>query len=292
MVQVLALGDRENVVLTVPINAKECEGNVDITFRLTGVPTNQPTMDIYYGQNCQNSVNRLGSGSTPTTCTFVRNIEIRGASGLLEFDVSVQELDCAAGSTADRQVFFLPVSTTQGGDEVAVFGEQIMKIDTQPPNPPTEVMGGVGEATVPVTWTFTGTDVNEFFVYWDPNDTDCTSALLVPGQPLDSTGLGLGRVKASASARRTSISDALEVGQQASVAVVAVDLAGNESVLSNVDCIEGVSTTSWLELHRAQGGRTGDTCSVTPWNVRHAATPLMWLSVIALLIARARRRPL
>lgn len=283
---VRAFGDRTGNALNLPLGGSECEENVDITFRLENVPTDQPVLDIYWGTDCNLGTNR--TNTTTENCFKIASQSINGNTGQVMVDISAVALECE-DETATRTLFFLAVASEGAGGDVLPYGKLDFKIDTQPPSPPTAVSGGMGESTIPVEWESTASDVNEFIVYWDPADTDCSSELLVPGEPVDATNLSK-KGDISTGARTTTISGAVAVGESTTVGVVAVDAAGNESVLSNVDCIVGINTVGWPELHAAQGGKLGDTCSVASMTRGHAMTLSMWAMLVLLVGLRAARR--
>lgn len=76
----------------------------------------------------------------------------------------------------------------------------------------------------------------------------------------------------------------------ASIAVSAVDLAGNQGPLSNVACVKIVPTTGFLDLYRANGGtaQTGCPCSAMGPVQAEEAWPV-GLAVLALGLSRRKR---
>jgi hypothetical protein len=130
--------------------------------------------------------------------------------------------------------------------------------------------------------------VNEFIVYWDPADTTCSSDLLVAGEPVDPSSLNM-KDGISKGAKSTTVDNAVGVGESAAVGVVAVDPAGNESVLSNTACLTGVPTNGFWDEYMASGGMAKSGCSVTRLSRTHVAQwLLMGLALFALWV-RARK---
>jgi hypothetical protein len=78
--------------------------------------------------------------------------------------------------------------------------------------------------------------------------------------------------------------------KMASIAVSAVDLAGNQGPLSNVACIMVVPTTGFLDRYHANGGtaQTGCPCSAMGPAQLQDAWPV-GISLIALGLSRRKR---
>lgn len=276
---------RNDTRLTTPLNIRECTEDVEITVRLSAIPT-AAVLDVYYGVDCQISTNRL-STSTTKQCEPVTSVAITNAGGFQDVTFNISNLKCTETST--RKLFFLPVASEGAGGDITNGVTLDVMIDATAPSAPTSVEGGEGESAIPVSWMFTGTDVNEFIVYWDDDDTTCASMKLMAGDE-DLEDLGLRSKTVNQSTRDTLLSNAVDVGQSATVGIVAVDLAGNASPLSATACITGVPTTGWLDLHEAQGGKTGNTCSVAVMNRAHGSMFVLWAMLMAVLGLRATRR--
>ncbi|MFT3922712.1 MAG: hypothetical protein QM778_09275 [Myxococcales bacterium] len=139
----------------------------------------------------------------------------------------------------------------------------------------TSVKGGRGETQVTVSWNMASgaNSLTNYHVYFDTSaplpsgSGPCTSSLLVQGQnlPLDTTGL-----KSEPPTKGTSItvnpdSLNLDFNQRVATAVVSVDAAGNESEVSNVVCVERVSTTGFWDACNMNGNCKDDfnSCSLS-----------------------------
>lgn len=145
--------------------------------------------------------------------------------------------------------------------------------DFTPLDPVTSVRGGRGETTVTVSWDMaTGADMlTNYTVYFDRNakaasDGECASSILVQGQnlPFDTAGLD-GRTGKGTSLSTNPEDLGLAVNQKLPAAVVSLDAAGNTSLISNVVCVERVSTTGfWDACDKNENCKDGfDQCSLS-----------------------------
>ncbi|MFI5308492.1 MAG: hypothetical protein ACHQ53_14130, partial [Polyangiales bacterium] len=84
----------------------------------------------------------------------------------------------------------------------------------------------------------------------------------------------------------------LQHAQTATIAVAAIDLAGNQGPLSNLACVKIVNTTGFLDSYRAHGGtaQSGCPCSAMgPVQVENA-WPVVLATSVLVLSGRRRRR--
>jgi hypothetical protein len=292
-VEILEFGDRSSVsVSSQPLSIDECEADIGITFRISGLPTTEPVLAVYSGTNCQTANARLGTNGSSMTCEEVTHMDVTNASSSrVEITINATLLGCEGEVFEDLTLFFMRLPSATSGEDATAWGVIEIPIDTKAPPAPTEVSDdGEGESAIPVDWTFEGTDVNRFYVCWDPASEGCASSVLVAGADVDPSNPAIECDTATASQRSTTLSGAAAIGQEVAVAVIAEDLAKNRSVLSNIGCVTGVETTGWLDLHKAQGGETGNTCSVAAMNRGHLWTLAVWAMLIAVLALRATRR--
>jgi hypothetical protein len=126
-------------------------------------------------------------------------------------------------------------------------------MDALPPGVPSGVVGGSGDTQIKVDWaTPDGENVQAYNVYVDPAATDCQSELLIAGEavPADISGLKLTEVNGNASSAVINGSAAgMEYEAKAAVAVVARDIAGNQSAVSNVSCITRTQTFGYWQQY-------------------------------------------
>jgi len=289
-----SFGDRRSDEFTLPIGADDCAENIELTFTVSGLTTAN-TLAVFYGSTCETGANRTGGGSTAQTCFPVVDDDYL-ALGTQDITLTAQDLDCDESEELDvsRNLFFLSLPSATDATDVSTGNilafTPAIEVDTKRPSPPTGVAGDSGEVAIPIRWSLPTDTLRELIVYIDTEvGENCVSTMMTAGEEVDPNGLDV-EDGLSPTSTGLTLRNAVEVGSKAAVGVVAVDLAGNVSVLSNIACIEGVPTTSWLDLHKAQGGKTGDTCSAAPMTTRTLATPFLWLGAIGFLWLRARRR--
>jgi hypothetical protein len=131
-------------------------------------------------------------------------------------------------------------------------------------------------------------------------EPECTSSLLTPGQALDVNKLpkGLGHKEAVGNVESFTLSGSEINSARAAVAILAQDLAGNWSVLSNVTCVNVVDTTGFWDEYKVNGGdaEAGCACSLPgsrAAGTRHAASGLLAaLALLGIAVVRARRKRL
>jgi hypothetical protein len=128
-------------------------------------------------------------------------------------------------------------------------------------------------------------------------DPSCISTLMKAGDTIDVDHLpkGLHMKPAVGDVESFELSGDLINSPRAAVAVVAQDLAGNVSVLSNVTCVNVVDTTGFWDDYKVNGGEAeaGCACSLpgTRASGRHARGGLLaTFALLGLAVARARRK--
>jgi MYXO-CTERM domain-containing protein len=120
---------------------------------------------------------------------------------------------------------------------------------------------------------------------------ECGSTKLVPGMPFDVGALppGIKRKRVEGDVTSATLSGSEVGGDRAAVSVIAEDLAGNHSVLSDFGCVRVVPTVGFWDEYKDGGGaaEAGCACSVPS----ASRSPLSALPVVlALLLLRVRRK--
>jgi hypothetical protein len=121
---------------------------------------------------------------------------------------------------------------------------------------------------------------------------DCPSSVLFGGgDPTELPSSVRKKTLDEPNATGTNLSPTQIGSRHAAVAVVAVDLAGNESVISNVECVNVVETTGFWDRYTTNGGEAESGCPCSAMGAAQArdAWPVA-LAVIALAWSARRRR--
>jgi MYXO-CTERM domain-containing protein len=130
------------------------------------------------------------------------------------------------------------------------------------------------------------------------SDSSCLSSVLMAGQEIDIDKLpaGIHRKQAVGDVESADLSGSDINSSRAAVAVVAQDLAGNWSVLSNIACVNVVDTSGFWDEYKVDGGdaEPGCACSLPgsgASETRHIASGLLaTLALLGLAIVRVRRK--
>ncbi len=283
-----------------------CERNATLTFRIRGLATGFNTsryLEFWIGESCANSNAR--DGEENDDCQRIGDVERTGTRDYEDVEISMDAL-CLENSQGQVEIYFLPVDTTNTSESIDVYGMFRINIDIDPPTTPSGLSGGSGETEIPIEWSSGGANISRHFLIWDrrpidvseldggaeaAGDLECVSASLLPGEEIDFDNLGPSiKVKTieGAGVRATVSGDELGA-QQVAMAVVAEDLAGNVSKLSNIACVKVVPTDGFWDEVAAQGGdyESGCACSVPGARTNPlAALPV----VVALAFLRIRRK--
>lgn len=254
-----------------PLGVEECTPPAaTLTFEVDNIPSDKGRIDIYYGSEC-NAMDR--DDTTTPRCTFVQDVEATSQQDL--------EVKIDAGKLCDKEdptLWFLAVNSSQVGEDVGQgYDDILVPIDLSAPAAPDNVEGGAGEKAIPVSWDIGTGDPEKFVVYIDDQassgggDTDggtssdgkCSSSRLAAGTAAKDIPKGV-RTKTIDEGTATGIDlDSGDIrGKLAAVGVVAVDQAGNESVLSEIACVEVVPTEGFWERYEKEGGNADEGCSV------------------------------
>jgi hypothetical protein len=261
------------------ISGAECTANVSIPFELTNLPFAPGTTQVLSvwraaaSGMCQNSMQRRPSAMGAPPCVEVHNQPATGM--IMTLSIPVQTLfgtaACAGGTNTEQTFWFMVVSTA--GDnttEVAASHYGTVAITVDPVAPAAPMLDGdaAGDATITVTWTNpAGTEpLFGANIYVDSAGCDAS------GRPISTTLRG-GEPRPSGTAPRVvaegqTVSSAtlstsglgLDYGQYAAVAVTLVDRARNESVLSNVICVQRVRVQGFWDAYCAERGLSPSEC--------------------------------
>jgi MYXO-CTERM domain-containing protein len=305
-------GDSVDADNYVPLNKEQCDKNAEVRYEVTN-DRSANYLAVMKGTDCDQDRTDV----TNDNCTKLVGESIEGVNKP-KITFSAKDLDCQDTSGPTRKIYFLGLADE--GDEKKGSSDAFIddfKIDTVVPRAPSGVEGGSGEHSIEVSWSFGGTDVEEFRVYYEvvnncPEDSalcafstdDCGSGSSSGAGELDDAGTSeeedegqdtsgseIDYETASASSRSLKLEDKVEVGETAAVAVAAFDEAGNGSLLSNVDCITGISTVGFCEMNEKQGGSCESGCAAAgPGAGGGRGAAAVGLAVLALAVMARRRK--
>lgn len=280
---------------TLPLSGDECDANTPISISVLNAPwdstgQNPRSWTLWRGGsgtttgNCTAGSSRIvTSGSTPA-CTLVSTFGpelIESATETLS--VRPQDLfpDCSIAS-ADLNFFLLAMSGDASTDQSTIATGYYFNfravLDGQAPPAPVAT-DGFGDQAITVSWTpasSSGT-LGGASIYVDVaascagGDGGVRSSLLVPGEAPPST---INPVRTITGTGTSTTVDPTTLGlelDEGVVGAVAVrDVAGNESVLSNLICLRRVQVSGfWDSYCREQGLSQADcnarygSCSVS-----------------------------
>jgi MYXO-CTERM domain-containing protein len=294
-----------------PINLEQCERNITLKFRVTN---DLPSKYLFVMRGSECNTDR--SGDNTNTCTVV--FEGKMDTLLIDVPLTTKQLGLECGSSdSDIHLYFLgQASESDKLNESTDFVELTLAVDTVPPPAPTNVEGGEGEHSIPIDWEFEGADVETFRVYYErvsncpqgsvlcdyspgcasngdgtASETTADDAGVEPNEEVTAEVDAVDYDEVSSSLRSHDLMDVVGIGETAAVAVVAVDEAGNQSLASNVVCIEGVATVGFCEINENMGGKCESGCSVGPGPGAHPGRlPAALLVLLAVACIRFRRR--
>lgn len=297
--------DGKTTEMDEPINLDQCTRDVTLKFRVNN-DTGSKYLFVMRGSEC----NTDRTGDKTNTCTVVS--EGKMDTVLIDVPLTAKQLGLECGSAdSDIHLYFLgQASESDELKESTDFVELTIAVDTVPPPAPTNVEGGEGEHSIPITWSFDSTDVEYFWVFYEQVDT-CPPPAFDPAASATSTTsdedagvdpgenqeseikieCGKGCKEVTSSAESTELVDKIAVGETAAVVVVAVDEAGNLSPISNVACITSIATVGFCEINENMGGKCESGCSVGPGPGTHPGRlPAALLVLLAVAWIRFRRR--
>lgn len=251
--------------------------------------------------SCDAEDARDGNPDNGVDCNLLFQIVTTGSEGTVERPLT-DFVDCLNGDTV---IWAIVTDQADGSGPSSDIASLTFTVDTDVPTAPASILStAAGETQITVTWDAPSpepADISSYNVYATADG--CAAGSGDAGTPvLTAGGTAPGTTSSlflqSGTGREANINPdalSLSIGESASVAVSAVDIAGNESVLSSLSCITRVQTEGFCDALRADGGNCED-CSVAfvgqgdrngaPWWV----VTLFALGGLALMRVRNRRR--
>lgn len=302
-----------------PVSADECTANDPIEVQLQNAPFitgTTYTMALWLASAggtsptaCNLGMNR--SGTTPP-CTRVTTFDQPTLTAVNQVIAIPPQVffgtDCSA--TGDLVFFLMAMSSpTDISSDVPATNFVTLRImlDRTPPDAPT-VADAAGDENVTVSWT-NPTDTNTLYaanIYVDRTGT-CgsgdggtgSSVLVEDGTPPASiTPVTITGGSPTSGAVNLSF---LDYGESVPVAVTLVDLARNESVLSNVACLTRVQVEGFWDAYCRENGYPDtvdgraacraayDGCSASPGRGNGSALALLVSALVMFVVRRAVR---
>jgi hypothetical protein len=306
-------GGEVNTLVQTRLGIDHCERNDAVVFRLDNVPSSMESIDIYTeGDDCNATTSR---DEDTDRCRYLTTQPTDGNTQDVDVTVMAREFfeSCDAGQKATLTVWFLSVPGPESSADVGRnYGTYELVADSQPPDAPSEVVGGRGENQIPIEWDTSDSDLERFIIFIDNNPTegggagaagtesagdggsantgDCGSSVLQSGADAGDVPSTVRRKElAEPTATRIELGPDDIRGTVAAVAVVAVDEAGNMSPLSNIGCVRVEPTQSFWDRYEANGGagQAGCPCSALGPVHAHSAWPV---ALALLFIRRSGRR--
>lgn len=269
-----------NYLVNWPLSRAECEANEPITMVVTNAPydgtgMNRRVWDLWQGgtgtmgANCQTAMNRRAVSGMEPVCRH-RSGWVGGeiTSAMMTLRFRPQEL-FPSGCTASTQgtfVFYL-LAVSASGDTTtdvpaAEFTSFSVALDFIAPEAPM-LEDAAGDRRITVEWTNSTTEMlSGARVYVDRTAACGESTVLQAGRPAPA-GLSPAATVTGSSPRSATLDGealGLEVGQGRPMAVTVLDLARNESVLSNVACIERVPVEGFWDAYCRERGLSAAAC--------------------------------
>lgn len=318
----LTYGDRgtpssgaTNYLVSWPLSFAECEANEPISMVVTGAPYDATGVtrlewDLWQGgtgtsgANCQTATNRRVSSGSAALCThrsaWDGGGQITATMPTLTFRPQELFPDGCSGTAQGTYVFYVlavsaPGDTTTDLAATHYFAFNVA-LDFEAPEAPT-VEDAAGDRQIIVNWTNNATEtLAGAYVYVDTSAACGASTLLVDGASAPSSLSPVATVSGSAPTTATVDGSALglAVGDSAPIAVTVYDTARNESVLSNVGCLERVPVEGFWDAYCREHGLSTTECSdrysgctAQPGSPhrRHG----LWLVIAALALVLRRR---
>ena len=304
-----------NYLVTWPISQAECEANLPITFQVSNAPFVIGTRLVWAiwqggtgtsGANCQTSTNRRAmSGSVPV-CTLTTWDGGEITTTMPTITVRPQELfplGCTASGQGTYVFYALAVSArVDTTTEVAAtnFFTFNIALDFTAPTAPM-LSDAAGDRQIQLGWTnstsetLAGANVYvDTSVTCDQESTTLVARGVVPAslQPTVPTLLG------SSPSSQTLDGEALglAIGGSALVAVTLLDTARNESVFSNVACIQRVTVSGFWDAYCAENMLTVEECNArysgctaSPGNQRFGVWGLIGIAALLTVVGRRTR---
>jgi hypothetical protein len=299
--------DYKDTTLATPIGGPACKQGT-ITVDLSAIPIGTRYISVYLNTG-QTQCNDQLRGESPSVAACELLLPPKDISSMpTNYAGLVVPLGDTCAADGARNLWFLATGGTASSEDTQNFVSVQLQVDTTAPPDVTNVSGGSGETAIPVTWT-QSTDLKPL-TYWtvidthaqsgaaDGGDMGCSSQLLVPGTAFDPNqkplpdGIIVNFIDSPAS---SATFDGSSWGTSlASIGVLAVDIAGNYSNVSNLGCLEVVPTVGFWDKYKADGGsaESGCGCAIVGIHRLHAASGggLCVLGLVGALRMRRRAR--
>lgn len=304
-----------------PLNAEECTSNAEITFTLSNIRTDASgVMAIWRGAPtaaCETAAARMapsGGGTSPCTALGISEMIITG-SQTITVTAGVADLfgtdQCSGVSQSQQGFWFLMLTdatATTPDVPVADYARVTIFLDTDAPDAPLLSGSFAGGDTVAIDVDTDGqAGVTGAAVYVDSSAAaaaSCpempTSTTLIPGAA--APGTAAAREYASFTVSPSATALGLDnVGEYAVVAATLLDAARNESVLSELACVQRVQVIGFWDTYCMDRGFPADAdgirrcreqyagCAVSR-SSRPALPTLVLFALVAVAIGFRRRR--
>jgi hypothetical protein len=310
---------------TIPIGKARCaEGTITVTVRNLQGGNSLPYLEAWLAtgsSNCQQgdraTRNPADADCTKLTIPDTNQVQVGNRA---YYDVTLQ-LGPTCDSDGTRPIYFLQLESENSTANATSYGVLQLKVDTTPPQPPTTTNANgeaSGQTVIPLTWKANTIDTNYYYalVDWgatttgefDAGVTDgglpdganpgCPSGVLRKGKDFnpDSIPNGILSTRLEGGLKSSYDFDGMDFHGAKTVpaVVVAQDLAGNTSVMSDVVCLKVTKTTGFWKRYEDDGGTAGPGCACSTPGARGARGKLLYgLPVVLVLgwaFARTRTR--
>ncbi|MFT5354179.1 MAG: hypothetical protein ACI9KE_001380 [Polyangiales bacterium] len=262
------------------VGIAECESATDVVATVSTI-MGTDEVDLWFGVNldCSTVAER---DSVDGECVHIGHAD----TGINSFTISIQDLIAAKPATCDsneNQVTVYALYTTTNPDRAAVdgFGTVTIEFDGVPPDAP-DISGAevAGDSAVTLNWELI-------------NDEDASFELINGGECLgtppsgDETAFTTTEQRTDSATVDPEADLGLELNESAAVYIVAVDLAGNRSVVSEPICVTRVPVAGFCDVFSEMGGADcGEAgCSVAAPGSGGSGAPLFFM-LVALLWTR------
>ncbi len=289
--RVLSVTGHTTVTDTTRFGVADCTASVAV--RITGgVAGTTGVWDFWEGVACNDPLNRTSTSGT-AACTHGHSETITSAT---DQTVTLPLIDLfpvlagACSGSDSNPVWVLAAPAAGSTAEVTQYDSLTLILDFTAPTAPTGLGDSSGD---PPSLTWTGpsgaTDIDHYCVYIDATVTadTCGTSTMFAGDG----GTAVACLSTGSAAASYDLASGIAAGGQASVAVAAVDTAGNVGPISNIACARRVPTDGFWDRYQAAGG-TASTCAASP-SARAGAWPALLALGVAVALGRVvrRRRP-
>ncbi|MCX7807655.1 MAG: MXAN_2562 family outer membrane beta-barrel protein, partial [Deltaproteobacteria bacterium] len=269
-----------NYFINWPLSRSECAANEPILIDVVNAPFDASggmrlEWDLWQGgtgtagANCQMAINRrmnMGSSALCVRREWSGGGQITNTMVTLSFRPSELFPSGCADTPSGTYVFYVLAVSAPGDTTTDLPANRFFAFsigyDRDPPSPP-QARNASGDRQVVIEWSNTTTEtLAGARVYVDLGASCGGSTSLMPGAPPPPTIRPSAEVSGSAPTRATidAMALGLEFGQSAPFAVTVFDLARNESVLSNIACLERVPVQGFWDSYCRERMLDPETC--------------------------------